>query len=37
MGALFSPEPDRYWSGRLRAFGEALGRFVSSDGTPAST
>ena len=28
MGALFSPEDDPYWQGRLRAFGTALGRFL---------
>ena len=28
MGAVFTPEEDSVWSGRIRAFGEALGRFV---------
>ena len=28
MGILFTPERDSLWSDRLRAFGEALGRFI---------
>ena len=28
MGTLFTPEPDSFWSGGMRAFGEALGRFI---------
>ena len=28
MGILFTPERDDFWGGHLRAFGEALGRFV---------
>lgn len=28
MGTLFVPEQDSFWGERLRAFGEALGRFI---------
>lgn len=28
MGILFTPEEDPIWGGRIRSFGEALGRFV---------
>jgi len=28
MGVLFTPETDSVWGGQIRAFGEALGRFV---------